>query len=347
MEKLELKGSLTKKDFVNLYKKCKDVRLRERYQAMYLSFSFDWKTVATILERDYDTVLSWAKAYNEHGLEGLEADKPSGRPASLNGEQLSELKHDVQCSPRKFGLKFSNWNCKNLSWWIIKKFSTSLCAERIRQILHRLGFVLIKPSYRYVLADKHERNGFLRRFRRKFRELRNNDLLMFLDEASVKQHPNIQPKWALEGSKEFVGTYGNHAKVHVFGAINHVLGKAFHIKSKKLNSDVFIVFVERLMALNPNKHLVLVTDNAPWHTSKKVENFLASVSAKIEILWLPAYSPDFNPIEHLWNFMKSVVSNFFFPTIEGLKQALTDFFNSLYMKKQKIMSLCSPDYLLG
>ena len=67
MEKIELRGNLKEKDFLQLYKKCKYVKLRERYQAMYLSFSFDWKTIDTIVGREYDTILSWAKAYNEHG----------------------------------------------------------------------------------------------------------------------------------------------------------------------------------------------------------------------------------------------------------------------------------------
>ena len=93
---------------------------------------------------------------------------------------------------------------------------------------------------------------------------------MFLDEASVKQHPNIQPKWFLKGCKEYVGTFGNHAKINVFGAISHELGKAFHMNSKKLNSDIFMKFIEHLMMLNPTKHLVLVADNAPWHKSQKV-----------------------------------------------------------------------------
>ena len=53
------------------------------------------------------------------------------------------------------------------------------------------------------------------------------------------------------------------------------------------------------------------------------------------------------PIEHLWKFMKDNVSNVFFPTIKKLFNALTDFFKSLYRKSDKIISLCSPDYLLG
>lgn len=347
MEKLQLKGSHTKDDFLRFYKKCKDVRLKERYHAMYLSFTYSWKEIAEILGRDYDTILEWVKAYNEHGLQGLNSVKPSGRLPSLAAEQQDEVKSAVKTSPRNLGLKFSNWNCKNLGWWILKKFHVKLGREAVRLLLHKLGFVLIKPAYKYVLADEHERKGFLRRFRRKFTMLKENDMLMFLDEASVKQHPNIQPKWSLKGSKEFIGTYGNHSKINVFGAISHELGKAFHMKSKKLNSEVFMKFVEHLTMLNPTKHLVLVADNAPWHKSKKVLKFLENLSDKIEILWLPAYSPDMNPIEHLWRFMKEVVSNFFFPKMTGLINAIGDFFNSLYQKKQKIMTLCSPDYLLG
>ncbi len=346
MEKLHIKGNHTKEDFIRFYKKCKDIRLKERYQAMYLSFSFDWKTVAEIVSRDYDTVLSWAKAYNEHGLQGLNSDKPSGRPSSLAAEQQDEVKRTVQMSPRKLGLKFGNWNCKNLGWWIFKKFHVSLKREAVRLLLHKLGFVLIRPAYRYVLADKHERKRFLRRFRRKFKGLSSKDLLMFLDESTVKQHPILKAKWVPNGSKEYIDTFGNHAKTNVFGAVT-AFGELFHMKSKKLNSNLFIKFIEHLMMLNPKKHLVLVIDNAPWHKSKKVKKFLRNVKEKICVLWLPAYSPDMNPIEHLWNFMKDVVANFFFPTMQELNNALTDFFKSLYTKTEKIITLCSPNYLLG
>lgn len=307
MEKLKLKGTHTRDDFLRFYKKCKDTKLKERYQAMYLSFKYSWKEIADIVGRDYDTVLEWVKAYNENGLQGLNFVKPSGRPSSLAAEQQDEVKHMVQMSPRKLGLKFSNWNCKNLAWWMFKKFRIKLGREAVRLLLHKLGFVLIKPTYKYVLADKHERKRFLRRFRRKFKHLTKHDLLFFLDESTFKQHPLLQAKWVLKGSKEYVDTLGNHSKVNVLGAFCHAIGKTFHMKSKKLNSDVFMRFVKHLMMLNPKKHLVLTLDNAPWHKSKKTVAFLDRLKGIVDVLWLPAYSPDMNPIEHLWKLMKSLL----------------------------------------
>lgn len=347
MEKLKLKGNRAKDDFLGFYKKCKDIRLKERYHAMYLSFTYDWKEIAEILGREYETVLEWVKAYNENGLQGLNSVKPTGRPSSLIEEQQNEVKHTVQMSPRKLGLKFSNWNCKNLGWWIFKIFHVKLGREAIRLLLHKLGFVLIKPTYKYVLADKHERKRFLRRFRHKIKTLTKHDLLFFLDESTFKQHPTLQAKWALEGSKEYVNTLGNHAKVNVFGAICHTIGKTLHMKSRKINSDLFVKFVNHMIECSRGKHLVLVLDNAPWHTSKKSKAFLENLKGIVDVIWLPAYSPDMNPIEHLWRFMKSAFSNYFFSTIEKMTNALTDLIRSLYSNKKKIMTLCSPDYLLG
>jgi len=347
MEKLRLQGSHTKEDFLRFYKKCKDAKLKERYQAMYLSFDYDWSEIAKIVGRDYDTVLAWAKAYNENGLQGLNSVKPPGRNSSLSPDEQDQVKRTVQMSPRDLGMKFSNWNCKNLSWWILKKFRKKLCREAVRLLLHKLGFVLIRPTYRYVLAKESERKGFLRRFRRKFKRLKKQDMLFFLDESTFKQHPLLQMKWVLRGSKDLVDTYGNHAKVNVLGAFCHALGKTLHMKSRKLNSDVFMRFVNHLVACNPGKHLILVLDNAPWHKSKKTTAFLEKLKGIVDVLWLPAYSPDMNPIEHLWRLMKSLLSNHFFPTMDEMKNVLTDFFRSLSNGSKRIMNLCSPNYLLG
>lgn len=125
-DRLVLKGSLTKKDFQKLYRKCKDVRMRERYHAMYLSFDYDWKEISSILGIDYRTVMQWAKAYNESGISGLARGKPAGRPAGLSDKQKSILKGIASVSPRKTGMKFSSWTCKSIGLWVKTSFGVRL-----------------------------------------------------------------------------------------------------------------------------------------------------------------------------------------------------------------------------
>lgn len=347
MEELKLKGPHKRRHFLRLYKKCRDVRLRERYHAMYLSFTYSWREISEILGRKYETVLEWAQAYNEHGIEGLKMDKPSGRPSSLTHEQLSALKETVKVSPRKQGFDFSNWSCKRIRAFIVERFVVKLSVERIRQLMHKLGFVLIKPSYKYVLADRNERNAFKRRIKRVFSALGTNDVLLFQDEASVKQHPTIIAKWALKGTKEFVGTLGNHAKVAVFGAIS-TRGNFYHVKSKNINGKEFMRFVRHLFSVYKDKRIFLVIDNAPWHKSGEVQKFLLSCKERLTVVLLPAYSPDFNPIEHLWKYMREVVShNTFFLSIKDIWNALSEFFRNLQNSPKQILSRCSTDYLFG
>lgn len=347
-KKLVLKGNLTKEDFRKRYRKCKDVRLRERYQSMYLSFTYDWKEIADIIGVDYRTIMEWANAYNESGIPGLIRGKPTGRLPSLSGKQKSILKCMVSNSPRKLGMRFSNWTCKTVGGWIKKSFRVTLSAERIRQILHELGFVMLKPAYRYVLADKDERKGFIKTITRRMDNLSNNEMMLFLDESTVKQHPRLTSTWSLKGVKRLVNTFGNHAKVCIFGAVDPIGGSLSHMKFRNLKSANFIRFLKHIKANRRGKDVIAVLDSSQTHAAKKVIEFMEDNTDWLEVIWLPKYSPDFNPIEHFWCFMKSMVSsNYLFGTVNEMIDSLSDFFNGIRYAKEKILSICSVDYLFG
>jgi len=258
---------------------------------MYLSFSYGWKEVAEILCIDYDTVLEWARLYNEYGLEGLALGRPPGRPSSLTGEQLDAVKKAVQQPPRDMGLRFSNWTLGRLAGWIARKFGVLLCNERIRQILHVMDFSYVKPTYSYILADRKERKEFLE----EFREIADNgDSFMFEDESTVEQHPSLHGMWVLKGAKAKIRTFGNHVKRHVFAAVNPVTGKAVSMVAKRLTADAFIGFLGKLLG-SITKPLTLILDNSPCHRAKAVMQFLEGHKSRMTVLWLPKYSPDLNP----------------------------------------------------
>lgn len=341
---VKLKGELTKDDFSKLYKKCKDVRLRERYQCMYLSFKYSWKEIAEILDRDYRTILEWVHLYNKYGLKGLEMDKPPGRPSELTNEQLDELKNTVQMHPRKMGLPFSNWSLKGIISWVKDRFGKKFSKEGIRQVLHKLGFVCIKPSYVFILANKKEQKRFVRRLKRR---LNQGKTVLFEDESTAQQHPTLHRMWALGGKRPGIPTLGNHAKKKIFGVINPLTGNSLHRITKKLSSDEFIAFMNSIKTSYKGYNVVLCADNFPAHKSQKVRDYLKDNVYWLELLLLPAYSPQFNPIEQLWKYMKyRVTHNTFYSKIEELGDSLENFFAEIKIKKSVVKSICSVGYLV-
>lgn len=207
---------------------------------------------------------------------------------------------------------------------------------------------MLRPSHRYVLADREEREGFIEKITRKIEGIRDNETLLFFDESTVKQHPRLASTWSLKGIKRPVNTFGNHAKVCVFGAVEPLKGMMFHMKFKNLQAPNFVRFLKHIRARRKGMKVIAVLDGSQTHTADKVKEFLEENAGWLEVIWMPGYSPDLNPIEHFWSYMKSIVSsNYMFTKLKDMANAITDFFNRIRYSKGKIMSICSVNYLFG
>lgn len=83
----------------------------------------------------------------------------------------------------------------------------------------------------------------------------------------------------------------------------------------------------------------MVLDGAGWHKSAELR-----VPANIELLYLPPYSPELNPVEKLWQYIKSkVLRNKFYDNLLDLENAVCDFIRGI--SQDTIMSNCACDYL--
>ena len=77
-------------------------------------------------------------------------------------------------------------------------------------------------------------------------------------------------------------------------------------QADKGNSAQFIMFLHQLHKANPDKKLMIILDNGPIHKSKKVKSFIQK-HQWVELFFLPPYSPEYNPIERFWHWMKQKV----------------------------------------
>ena len=342
--RLKIEGTLTKQDFLKLYRQCKDKRLAERYHALLLGFDHAWEDVAQILYRSPKQVRKWVREYNKHGLEGLKSRKQKGNDPKLSPEQKGELKGLVQQSPRDKGYPFSNWNTKSLKAAIQDLFRVPVSQETVRRTLHSLGFVWKKPEHRFVLSNKEEKDKFRRKVKGAIRERKPNEVILFEDEVTARQHPTLANTWILKGVRKFIGTFGNHEKRNAFGFVNILTGSFVSRVTKGLKSVDFIAGLDDVKKKFRGRKVKIFIDKARCHTSGMTKEYIEENKSWLTVEYIPTQSPELNPVEILWQHMRKIVThNHLFSTVQQIADALMNFFSSL--TKKEVLSICGGTYL--
>jgi transposase len=112
--------------------------------------------------------------------------------------------------------------------------------------------------------------------------------------------------WAPRGKRCYAQKKGERkARYNIVAALNLNLLFAPLIFEGHSNTPVYETYVERVLAPALRPGMVVVIDNASFHKSKKVIALIEAVNCRV--IFLPPYSPDFNPIEHHWTAVKNAI----------------------------------------
>ena len=104
--------------------------------------------------------------------------------------------------------------------------------------------------------------------------------------------------WSLKGQQPEISTYGGRKRQHLIGAVEPLEGNLHVAFSEMLKASQFQHYLEGLLARYPApKKLIMVLDNARAHHSKELKPFLDANKDRLELVFLPPYSPDLNPME--------------------------------------------------
>ena len=121
------------------------------------------------------------------------------------------------------------------------------------------------------------------------------------DEARIGQQGTLTRVWARTGSRPTAVRQTEYEWVYLWAAVEPATGASVAMITPTVDTDL----MKRLLAglsgtLAPDEHAVLVLDNAGWHTADALE-----VPANVTLLHLPPYSPELNPVERLWAWLRS------------------------------------------
>ena len=155
--------------------------------------------------------------------------------------------------------------------------------------------------------------------------------------------------WSLKGHQLVIYTYGGWKHQHLVGAVDLVEGDSHMALSDALKAPQFQHYLERLLARYPSsKKLIIVLDNARVHHSKELKPFLEANKESLALVFLPPYSPDLNPMEWFWMFLRKMIThNTFFGTFKEFQCALIKSIVKHKTSSSEIKTRCSYEKLFS
>ena len=300
--------------------------------------------VALILRVHEKTIAAWVCAFCCYGLQGALHQKPTGRPPKLTPTQKAALAQLIEEGPVKAGFSGACWRSPMIQQLIYDRFGVLYNVFYIAQLLKNLGFSFQKAAFVSDHLDEHKRQEWRTKTWPQILRAANTQkaLLLFGDEASFPQWGTLTYTWARRGQQPKVKTSGKRKGYKVFGLIDYFTGDFFYQgQDGRLNSAAYIAFLTRVLE-QTTQPIILIQDGAKYHTSTETKAFFAQQTAQLQVVQLPTYSPDYNPIEKLWKQIKQQETHLhYFPTFEVLtekvEQALLKFTNT----PEEILTLCS------
>jgi hypothetical protein len=160
--------------------------------------------------------------------------------------------------------------------------------------------------------------------------------LWWQDEARIGQKNGITRRWARRGTRPRAPHDQRTKWAYIFGAICPAKGKGAGLVMPWCDTQAMAAHLEEIsMAVDPGSHAVLLLDQAGWHSSAKL-----SIPSNITLLPLPSRSPELNPVENVWQFMRdNWLSNRVFASYDDIVGHCCDAWNKLVDQPWRIMSL--------
>ena len=135
------------------------------------------------------------------------------------------------------------------------------------------------------------------------------------DEARVGQKNTITRRWARRGTRPSAPKDQRTKSVYIFGAVCPERGVGAALVLPRCDTQAMQRHLDEIATqVAPGAHAVVMLDQAGWHTTGKLV-----IPDNITLLPLPPRSPELNPVENIWQFMReSWLSNRVFPSLEQI-----------------------------
>jgi transposase len=253
--------------------------------------------IATVLFCSRSSVDRIVSGYQAHALDSL-IDNPAPEAVWLSPSLCRSLLALLKKVPSAYGWCRTRWSCATLAVQLQFQRGLVVSASTLRRWLHKLGWVW-KRAQLVARDDDPERIAKLARIRHTHEILGKRAVLLFADELDIHLLPKVGYQWMPQGAAVPLVTPGQNQKHYLAGALEVKSGRMVHCVGVRKTNVLFRALLDGLARRYPKARfdkVYVVVDNYGIHKAKAVERWLAA-HPRFELLFLPTYCPQANPIE--------------------------------------------------
>ncbi len=166
--------------------------------------------------------------------------------------------------------------------------------------------------------------------------------MWFQDEARIGQRNTTTKIWAAKGTRPRAVQQQQFEYAYLFGAVCVNTGQTEALVMPHSNMNVMKEHLRLISSATPKgKHAVVIMDRASWHQS-----YLADEFENLTLIHIPPYSPELNPIEQVWSWLRqNELANRCFDSYEDIVEQCCRAWNRFCEDKNRVMSLCYRDWI--
>jgi len=319
------------------HRACRDKRAADRIKAVYsLGMGFSVEDVVSILMLDEETLRNYVKRYQAGGINALITDHYLGSFSKLSAIQLQEL---------TVHLEYNTYlTVDAVVAHVEETYDVLYSVSGMTDLLHRLKFTYKKSKLVPAKADKEKQEQFLKQLE----ELRANkgkdDPVLYMDGVHPQHNTMLAYGWIKKGQDNIIKSNTGRQRININGALDAETHAVITREDERINAQSTIALLEQVEAAYPSAAIIyVICDNARYYRSKLVGQFLET--SKIQLVFLPSYSPNLNLIERLWKFMKKqVLYNKYYEKFDVFRQTALGFFENIQQYKTELNSLLTNNF---
>jgi transposase len=335
-----INAALSKKErkrLKQLQKVTKDARTFKKIAVILgLDLGISYSILKLQLALDESTIRRYEKKYLEKGFDQYLMDDYVPYEGKLNNSQLNQLIDELSNTIYKTSQEVCDW--------IQSEFKVEYHSQGLVHLLHRLGFVYKKPKLMPAKADAQKQEKFLQFFTQLQSDLKKNEALYFADAVHAQHNTQLAYGWIRKGEEKWIKSNTGRSRININGVLEPKTKEVIYTEDQTINAESTIKLFDKIEAKNQEmEKIYIIADNARYYKNKRVTEYLDT--SKIELVFLPPYSPNLNLIERLWKFMKKKVTyNKYYETFSEFRDKILDFFENLHIYREELDRLLTSNF---